>query len=104
MVRASRGLRTGTRRKLRKRSRAKFTITPRLRVFEENSRVTVNPDPSSHDGMPHFRFKGASGVVKGKRGGSYVVDVKIGGKQKTIITRPEHLVPVRKVETVSKGG
>ena len=45
MVRASKGLRTGTRRKLRKDSRAKFTITPRLRVFKEQEKVTIRPNP-----------------------------------------------------------
>ncbi len=93
MVRASRGLRTGTRRKLKKGARDKFTVTPYLREFKEKERVTVNPDPSSHSGMPHIRFKGASGVVKGRRGDSYMVEVSIGSKKKTIAARPEHLDP-----------
>ena len=94
MVRASKGLRTGTRRKLRKDSRAKFTITPRLRVFKEMESVTIKPDPCSQKGMPHFRFKGAAGVVLGKRGDAYIVEVRIGKSRKTITTRPEHMVPV----------
>jgi large subunit ribosomal protein L21e len=93
MVTSSKGLRTGTRRKLKKDSRSKFTITPRLRQFKENDRVTIMPDPSSHLGMPHFRFKGAAGVVLGKRGDAYVVHVKMGNKMKTVIARPEHLSP-----------
>ena len=93
MVKSSKGLRTGTRRKLRKEPRSKFTITPRLRQFKENDRVTIKPDPSSHLGMPHIRFKGAAGVVLGKRGDAYMVEVRMGGKMKTVITRPEHLSP-----------
>jgi large subunit ribosomal protein L21e len=96
MVKASKGLRTGTRRKLRKDSRAKFTITPRLRVFEERDRVTIRPDPSSHKGMPHVRFRGEAGVVVGRRGSAYVVEVKAGKGRKTITARPEHLLPVAK--------
>jgi large subunit ribosomal protein L21e len=95
MVRASRGLRTGTRRKLRKGSRAKFTITPRLRVFNERDMVIVRPDPSSHKGMPHIRMLGAAGVVIGKRGSAYIVEVKVGNSNKTITARPEHLRPVK---------
>jgi large subunit ribosomal protein L21e len=95
MVKASRGLRTGTRRKLKKRSGAKFTITPRLRVFSEKDNVTIRPDPCSQKGMPHFRFKGASGVIVGKRGDAYMVEVRIGKGRKTITARPEHLVPVK---------
>ncbi|MBN2330707.1 MAG: 50S ribosomal protein L21e [Candidatus Aenigmarchaeota archaeon] len=95
MVKASRGLRTGTRRKLRKDSRAKFTITPHLRVFKERERVTVRPNPRSHGGMPHARLLGASGVVIGKRGSAYIVEVKVGNTHKTITARPEHLQPVK---------
>ncbi len=94
MVRASKGLRTGTRRKLRKDSRAKFTITPYLRVFKEQERVTIRPNPRSHEGMPHIRFRGAAGVVVGRRGNAYVVEVKVGKGHKTITTKPEHLMPV----------
>jgi large subunit ribosomal protein L21e len=94
MVRASRGLRSGTRRKLSRAFRSKFTVTPYLREFKEDDRVTINPNPSSHKGMPHIRFKGAAGIVLGKRGNAYMVEVKIGNKKKTITARPEHLVPV----------
>ena len=95
MVKASRGLRTGTRRKLKRGLRDKFTVTPYLRQFKENERVTIMPNASSDRGMPHIRFKGAAGTVKGKRGTSYTVEVRIGDKKKTIIAKPEHLVPVK---------
>jgi large subunit ribosomal protein L21e len=94
MVKASRGLRTGTRRKLKKGYRDKFTVTPFLTEFREEQKVTVKPDPSSPKGMPHIRFKGASGVIRGKRGDAYLVEVRIGNKLKTITARPEHLNPV----------
>jgi large subunit ribosomal protein L21e len=93
MVRSSKGLRTGTRRKLSKKARDKFTITPYLREFKDDDRVTVIPNPSSHKGMPHIRFKGAAGVVKGRRGNAYTVEVNLGNKKKTITARPEHLHP-----------
>ena len=95
MVKSSRGLRSGTRRKLRKGFGTKFTVTPYLKRLAENERVIVRQNPSSHKGMPHIRFRGSSGVVLGKRGDAYLVEVKIGNKKKTIISRPEHLVPVR---------
>lgn len=94
MVRASRGLRTGTRRKLSKKYRTKPTVTQYLREYKETEKVTVMPNPSSQKGMPHIRFKGAIGVVQGKRGSAYVVEVKLGNKKKVITATPEHLVPV----------
>ena len=93
MVRASRGLRTGTRRKLRKDQGSKFTVTPYLRKFSRDQKVTVKMDPSSHKGMPHSRFKGAAGKIVGTRGDSYLVEVNLGNKKKTIISTPEHIVP-----------
>ncbi|MBN1896802.1 MAG: 50S ribosomal protein L21e [Candidatus Aenigmarchaeota archaeon] len=95
MVKSSKGLRAGTRKKFTKNLRDKFTVTPYLMEFNENDRVTVMPKPSSVSGMPHFRFKGAAGIVTGKRGTAYTVEVKIGNKKKTVITKPEHLVPVK---------
>jgi large subunit ribosomal protein L21e len=93
MVRSSKGPRSGTRRKLRKEHRGKFTVTPYLRTFKENDRVVIRQDPSSHRGMPYIRFKGSSGIVRGRRGDAYMVEVKMGSKTKTIISRPEHLRP-----------
>ncbi len=97
MVKASSGLRTGTRRKLKKGYRDKFTVTPFLRELTEGQNVIENPNPASHNGMPHIRFKGASGVIRGKRGDAYIVDVKIGNKTKTINARPEHMKPAQGV-------
>ncbi len=94
MVKASKGLRSGTRRKLSKKPRDKFTIGPYLREFKENDKVTISQNPRSQKGMPHIRFKAASGTVLGKRGNAYMVEVKIGNKKKTITARPEHITPV----------
>jgi large subunit ribosomal protein L21e len=55
--------------------------------------VDVVINPAIHDGMPHSRFHGLTGVVTGKQGASYVVDLLVGNKHKTLIARPEHLRP-----------
>jgi len=96
MVKASRGLRSGTRRKLSKGFRSKFTVTPYLKEYKTNDKVIIKPNPSSHKGMPYVRFSGSVGIVKEKKGSSYVVEVKQGEKQKTVMARPEHLVPLSK--------
>jgi large subunit ribosomal protein L21e len=41
--------------------------------------------------MPYMRFQGKTGVVSGKQGRAFVIEVKDGDKPKTVITRPEHL-------------
>ena len=94
MVKASKGLRTGTRDKLSKPFKSKYTITPYLREFDVGDKVIIRPNPESHKGMPHWRFIGATGVVKEKRGDAYMVEVQMGGKKKLISARPEHLKPI----------
>jgi large subunit ribosomal protein L21e len=41
--------------------------------------------------MPHRRYHGKIGIVKERRGRSYVVEVAMGRQKRTVIARPEHL-------------
>ena len=45
--------------------------------------------------MPHKRYHGRVGTIVEKRGRSYVVTVSQGNAIKEIITRPEHMEPVK---------
>lgn len=90
-MRVSRGFRAGTRSKLRLRPRDKFTVEKILKEFKPETRVMIKLDPQSHDGMPHPKYKGKTGIIKGRRGSSYIISVKIGKKEKQVISRPEHL-------------
>ncbi len=96
MVKKSRGMRRGTRRRLKKEVRGKFKVAPYLREFEPNERVVIKLNPSSQRGLPDPVFEGKTGKVKEARGKSYVVELKVGKKIKTIIARPEHLIPKSK--------
>ncbi len=93
-MKAARGSRHGTRKKLRKKIREKFKPEDYIRMFREGERVAITIDPSSQKGMPHPRFIGKVGIVAGKRGRAYLVEFRDGGKQKTVIARPEHLRPI----------
>lgn len=95
MTTSGKGFRSGTRKKLSSGKRSKFTVEPFLREFEDGQRVAIKQDPSSHGGMPHTRYKGRIGVIKGKRGSAYVVSMRIGKKDKEIITKPEHLKVIK---------
>jgi large subunit ribosomal protein L21e len=90
MVRASRGFRSGTRKKLRQKL-SRPAITKFLQEFKIGQRVIIALEPSSHKGMPFPRFKGAMGKIIEKRGKSYIVEIKDGNKVKKIVSRPEHL-------------
>ena len=92
MVRSSSGLRRGTRRKLKAGVKHKFKVTPYITEFKIDDKVVIKLNPSSHNGKPFPKFKGKIGIVKGKRGDAYILEVAIGNSKKEIISRPEHLV------------
>jgi large subunit ribosomal protein L21e len=92
-MKMSKGPRADTRHKLQRkpRERGLTKVTLSLQTFEEGERAVVKIDPSVHKGMPAKRFHGLTGVVVGKQGDAYVVEVRDGNKPKTVIARPEHL-------------
>lgn len=92
MVAKSHGPRRRTREKFRKFRRN--TISRALRNFEVGSNVALVIDSSVHKGMPFRRFQGLTGKVLGKRGRSFIVQIKDGDKVKKVISRPEHLKAV----------
>ncbi len=98
MPKISHGFRHRTRFKLRSELRAKFTAERFLKTYETGATVAIHHDPASRKGMPHPRFKGLVGKVIERRGDSYVVDVRIGKKPKTIVARPEHLKEIKKTK------
>ena len=90
MVKASKGLRCGARRKLKKGLRQKFKPETIIQEFKSGDKVIIAINPSSQKGMPHLRFKGKIGTIKGKRGGAYILSVSIGKKSTEIQANPEH--------------
>jgi len=92
-MKRSKGTRQGTRKILRKKpsERGLVPINKALQEFEEGEKVKIKIEPSVHKAQPHRRFQGAIGVVQGKQGKAFVVEVEDGGKKKKVITRSEHL-------------
>ena len=93
MVKRSKGLRSKSRHKLKKkpRDRGINSITRALQEFVEGESVNIVLDPAVHKGMPHVRFHGYTGKVEGRQGESYLVGIDVGKKHKTLIVRSEHL-------------
>jgi large subunit ribosomal protein L21e len=90
MVKASKGMRHGTRRKLRKRPGEKFKTERFIQEFKPGDKVIIKQNPSSHR-MPHPVFMGRTGEVKKRRGRAYVIEISAGNRPKKLIVRPEHL-------------
>ena len=93
MVQRSRGPRSQTRKVFSRkpRERGLSPITRSLTTYEIGDLVDIIVDPSKHKGMPHRRFHGKTARVVEQRGRSYVMEVRSGGKNKQVITAPEHL-------------
>jgi len=89
----SNGMQKKTRQLMRKspRYRGKVPATQTLREFEVGSRTAIKINPSIQKGRPHKRFQGLVGVVQGKQGDAFVLKVKVGDTEKTVISRAEHL-------------
>jgi large subunit ribosomal protein L21e len=93
LVRRSKGYRSGTRTLFRKKSRerGKVGLSRLLRTYNPGDKVKIRIDSSVHKGMPHRRYQGRVGIIKGRRGRSYVIEVAEGKQTRTLIARPEHI-------------
>lgn len=93
MVRRSKGYRSRTRNLFRKkpREKGKVGLSRLLRTYNPGDKVMIRIDSSVHKGMPHRRYHGRIGVIKAKRGRSYIIEVAVGKQTRTVIARPEHI-------------
>ena len=64
-----------------------------LRVYNVGDRALVQIDSSQHKGLPHRRYHGKVGLVTEVGRRHVVLDVKLGEKSKTLITRLDHIKP-----------
>jgi len=53
----------------------------------------ISIESSLQKGMPHIKFQGKIGIIAGRQGKSYVLEIKDGDKTKMVTARPEHLKP-----------
>jgi large subunit ribosomal protein L21e len=88
----SHGYRRRTRSLLRKRGSTGLSHI--LTDYAPGQNVVIKIDSTQVKGMPHRRFNGLVGVVKETGRRSVVIDVNVGDKVKTVISRKEHIVPL----------
>ena len=95
-MRRRKGTRQGTRSILKrsKAERGRLNIRRIMHTYEIGDRVAIVLDGGQQRGMPHRRFQGRTGFIQEQQGKAYVVAVKDGNMQKTVIARPEHLRPL----------
>ncbi len=92
MVKRSKGiLSKKTKRTKRKK---KTTVSEQVREFAVGESVVYKPI-ATVKGRPHLRYRDRRGKIVEKRGNSYVVEIKDGGKKKLLVADPIHLMPGR---------
>jgi large subunit ribosomal protein L21e len=93
MVKKSHGFRARTRSLMSKsvRKRGLSPLSSILSEYPTGQHVDIIINPSFHKGMPHRRYHGRTGIVKGQRGRAVLVEVSLGKAKKQLIVRPEHL-------------
>lgn len=96
MVKRMGGSRHKTRYKLQRAAgeRGRVRITAYMQEFKEGDKVALRIDPSVQKGMFFPRHHGKTGVIVGKQGRSYLVQISDKNKQKTLISHPVHLLHV----------
>ncbi|WOF15754.1 50S ribosomal protein L21e [Methanoplanus sp. FWC-SCC4] len=89
------GQRKKTRYKYKKalRRRGLAPVTSVIQQFDEGQKVHIVVDPSVQLGMPHRRFHGKTGIILGKQGRAWVLEISDGNSKKVVISRPQHLKP-----------
>ena len=95
-MKKSKGVRQGTRFIVSrsKGERSRLNISRIMHNYSEGDCVAIVLDGGQQMGMPHRRFNGKTGVITGKQGRAWVIEVKDGNKAKKIVSRPEHLRPL----------
>ncbi|MEA3378735.1 MAG: 50S ribosomal protein L21e [Nanoarchaeota archaeon] len=87
------GFRRKTRSKLKKniRNKGKISISSYFKRYKIGEKVNLLGEPAIQKGFFFPRFKGKIGVIKGKQGACYKVEIKDGKKAKILIVHPVHI-------------
>jgi len=93
MVKKTKGYRSRTRKLFSKKSRDKGmpSLSYLLREYEPGEKVSLFINSTIHKGQPHKRYHGKTGTIIGRRGRAYLISFNIGGSEKIVISRPEHI-------------
>ncbi len=64
-----------------------------LRQYNVGEQALVIIDPRQHKSLPHRRYHGKVGTITSVGRRAVTMDVKLGNKTKTLITRLDHIKP-----------
>ena len=73
--------------------RANRGVSFLLQEYKADDKALIKIDPRQHNALPHRRYHGKVGVVRNVGRRAITLDVKLGKKTKTLITRLDHIKP-----------
>ena len=73
--------------------RAPTGVSFLLREYHEGDKALIIIDPRQHNGLQHRRYHGKVGTVNEVGRRSVTLDIKLGKKSKTLITRFDQIKP-----------
>lgn len=76
------------------RNKGKIKLSRYFQEFEKGERVAVIRELALQPKFPQ-KLQGRTGIIKGKRGNSYIVTINDLNKEKTYIIHPIHLKRVK---------
>ncbi len=92
MVKRSKGILSKKTKRTKKKK--KITVSEQVRKFSVGEEVVYTPVASTK-GRPHLRYRNKHGKIIEKRGNSYVIEIKDGGKKKLLVSDPIHITSRR---------
>jgi len=72
------------------RERGKLNFSRYFKDLKEGDRVAIVRELSLEGSFPKT-IQGRTGIIEGKRGNSYIVNLRMIGKEKKFIVHPVHL-------------
>jgi large subunit ribosomal protein L21e len=96
MVQRIGGFRRKSRHKLKKtiKQKGKISLSRFFQEFSVGDKVQLNAEPAVQKGMYYPKFHGKVGVVAGKSGECYNIQIMDKNKEKTLIVHPVHIKKV----------
>lgn len=72
------------------RGRGKINFTRYLAEYKDGEKILLKTEPAVQDGIYHLRYHGKTGIIKGRQGRCYAVEIMDGSKPKKLIVHPVH--------------
>ncbi len=81
------------------RKRGKISFSRAFQEFKKGDSVAIAREPAMQPIFPK-RIQGRTGIIKEKRGKSYIIKLKDLKKEKIFIINPIHLKKIKQIERI----